>query len=244
MLPMKVVNIFLENYWGGCKMIKGLELFQIIQFCYTIAVTLYVIPKYIYHLKKKTLVLFPVLLVVSSVTAGVIILIDFYEFYIFHNYYEEINGGVLGWIISSSICFVIYNFCYWLMATLYIDVKQETIIVHSVFFSKMKIEKKDVVFSESYYCFIPREFNMNEILLITLKDGRKYKLGFDAFTHAGNDNLLLKWFEKAKSLSDEKKLKELIKAKEYKSLTFKIFWLLCEESCWKSQRGLYPLLLL
>lgn len=87
----------------------------------------------------------------------------------------------------------------------------------------MKIEKKDVVFSESYYCFIPREFNMNEILLITLKDGRKYKLGFDAFTHVGNDNLLLKWFKKAKFLRDEKKFKELIKTKEYKLLTFKLF---------------------
>jgi len=206
-------------------MIKGLELFQIIQFYYTIAVTLYVIPKYIYHLKKKTLVLFPILLIVSSVTAGAIILIDFFEFYIFHNYYEEINGGVLGWIISSSICFVIYHFSYWLMSTLYIDVKQETLIVHSVFFSKMKIEKKDVVFSESYYCFIPREFNMNEILLITLKDGRKYKLGFDAFTHVGNDNLLLKWFKKAKRLTykDKDKFQELTKTNKYKSLTFKLF---------------------
>ncbi len=206
-------------------MIKGLELFQIIQFYYTIAVTLYVIPKYIYHLKKKTLVLFPILLIVSLVMAGDIILIDFFGFYIFHNYYEEINGGVLGWIISSSICFVIYHFCYWLMSTLYIDVKPETLIVHSVFFSKMKIEKKDVVFSESYYCFIPREFNMNEILLITLKDGRKYKLGFDAFTHVGNDNLLLKWFKKAKQLTykDKDKFQELMKTNKYKSLTFKLF---------------------
>ena len=70
-------------------MIKGLELFQIIQFYYTIAVTLYVIPKYIYHLKKKTLVLFPILLIVSLVMAGTIILIDFFEFNIFHNYYEK-----------------------------------------------------------------------------------------------------------------------------------------------------------
>ena len=58
------------------------------------------------------------------------------EFYIFHNYYEETKGGVLGWIISSSICFVIYHFCYWLMSTLYIDVKPETLVVHSVFFRK------------------------------------------------------------------------------------------------------------
>jgi hypothetical protein len=89
----------------------------------------------------------------------------------------------------------------------------------------MKIEKKDVVFSESYYCFIPREFNMNEILLITLKDGRKYKLGFDAFTHVGNDSLLLKWFKKAKQLTykDKDKFQELMKTNKYKSLTFKIF---------------------
>lgn len=202
-------------------MIKGLELFQIIQFYYTIAVTLYAIPKYLYLYKKKTLVIFPVLLLCSSITAGIIIVTDFMEFYIANYYYEEITGGVLGWLIASSICFAIYNFCYWIMSTLYIDVKEDSITVHSLFFSKMKIKKSDIILSESFYCFIPREFKVNEILLITLRDGRRYKLGFDAVTHHGDTEKLYNWIKKMKRLNDKKKYKDLMKSNKYQSLTFK-----------------------
>ena len=220
---MREANTFLKNYWGGCKMIKGLELFQLIQFYYTVVFTLYAIPKYIYLLKTKTVYIFPILLICSSVTAPIIIGTYFYDFYIINLFYEEITEGLIGWLVASSICFVVYSFCYWIMSTLYINVRGEILTIHSVFFAKTKINISDVLLSESYYCFIPREFNMNEILLITLKNGKKYKLGFDAFTHSGDTEEICEWAKKFKYLTDEKKFKELMKSNKYKSLTFKLF---------------------
>ena len=173
--------------------------------------------------KTKTVYIFPILLICSSITAAVIIGIDIYEFYIANFFYEEISEGLIGWLVASSICFVIYNFCYWIMSTLYINVRGEILAIHSVFFAKTRINISDVLLSESYYCFIPREFNMNEILLITLKNGKKYKRGFDAFTHSGDTEEICEWAKKFKYLTDEKKFKELMKSNKYKSLTFKLF---------------------
>lgn len=123
---------------GGNEMIKGFEVYQLIQFYYTVAVTLYVIPKYLYLLKKKTLVIVPILLFCSSILSGIIIFTDVLEIYIRKNFYDEMNGSLRGVLIAFSICFILYNLCYWIMSTLYIDVKEEYITVHSVFLPELE----------------------------------------------------------------------------------------------------------